>query len=90
VDVISLSRPLPFDPAWMEAYDLEAKEDFLVQRSAPVTLFCAPALVKCGTSEAYSFHKRVVISKAAEGEDLVVLVVVHPLCIVRVLRSFGR
>jgi hypothetical protein len=30
VDVISLSRPLPFDPAWMEADDLEAKEDFLV------------------------------------------------------------
>jgi hypothetical protein len=51
----------------MEANNLEAKEDFLVQRRAPVTLFCAPALVKCGTSEAYSFHKRVVISKAAEG-----------------------
>jgi hypothetical protein len=75
----------------MEADNLEAKEDFLVQRrAAPVTLFCAPDLVKCGTSEADSLDKRVVISKAAEGEELVVLVVVHPLCIVRVLPSFGR
>jgi hypothetical protein len=90
VDVISLSRPLLFDPAWMEANNLEAKEDFLVQRRAPVTLFCAPALVKCGTSEADSFDKRVVIRKAAEGEEMVMLVVVHPLCIVRVLRSCGR
>jgi hypothetical protein len=90
VDAISLSRPLPFDPAWMEADDLEAKEDFLVQRRAPVTLFCAPALVRCGTPEADSFDKRVVICEATEGEELVVLVVVHPLCIVRVLRSCGR
>lgn len=49
----------------MQADDPEANEESLTNRRVAVTLICAPALAKRGTSEGDSYDKSVVICNAA-------------------------
>ncbi|KAF4634500.1 hypothetical protein G7Y89_g3598 [Cudoniella acicularis] len=52
-----------FDPAWMEPVSITREED-LVRARATARLFCAPALIKCGTSEGDNYDQELVICRA--------------------------
>jgi hypothetical protein len=53
-----------FDSSWMTPDDPEANEEMLERKGSKAQLFCAPALLKRGTSEGDSFELCIVIREA--------------------------
>jgi hypothetical protein len=57
-------RAVTFDPSWMKVDLVEVSEEKLWRKQAAVSIFCAPALYKYGTTDGNDYGNYSVICKA--------------------------